>query len=500
MATPIPQNGARFLPGEICEITRGRLGGAPAARATPVCGICTDTRSLLPGQAFVALRGERTDGHDHLVAAARAGAALAIVERDADPAALPLLRVDSTLEALGALAASHVRAWRGARAGRLLVAVTGSAGKTTTRAAIASVLEALRPGRVLAAAGNLNNRVGVPMTLLGLSAAHDCAVVELGTSRPGEIQALGRLCQPDVAVLTLIALAHSEGLGDLGAIAREKAALYDELVLPDAVAVGNADDERVAAALGAAPAAHRVGYGHVAQASYRIVARRPVSLDRALLQLRRPDGSEIRAEIGLVGRAGALSAAAAVAVVEAALGHRVSAELLALALAAPGPDAAHAAGRLRPRQLPGGPALLDDSYNANPASCAASIEAAAELALLLGRRLVLVLGEMRELGDASEAGHAAVGRAAARSGARLVLCVGAGAGPMAAEAALSDGRAARCADAAQAAELCRAELGPGDLVLVKGSRAVRTDLVVEALCAAYGRGEAAPVTAGGGQT
>ncbi len=193
----------------------------------------------------MALHGELHDGHAHLEAAARAGAVVALVERDvAAPAGLTVVRVASTLVALGDLARAHARRWRALGGGRKLVAITGSAGKTTTRVAVAALLERLRPGRVHGARGNLNNRVGVPMVLFGLTPDHTLGVIEMGMNRPDEIAELCRIAEPEIGVVTLIAAAHTELVGSIDGVAHEKNALFRALPV-EGVAIGNGDDPRV---------------------------------------------------------------------------------------------------------------------------------------------------------------------------------------------------------------------------------------------------------------
>jgi UDP-N-acetylmuramoyl-tripeptide--D-alanyl-D-alanine ligase len=497
MATPIPQNRAAFSLGEITEITGGVLaGGAPA---DPITGVSTDTRALGRGALFVALAGDRFDGHAHLEAAFARGAAAALVDREvAAPRGLATIRVGSTLSALGAIARAHARRWRAlgspepiggeprgrpSSEGRTIVAITGSAGKTTTRVALTALLERLRPGVVHAASGNLNNQIGVPMVLLGLEARHHYAVVEVGTNSSGEIAALARMIEPDAAVLTLIAMAHCEGLGSLDAVAAEKGALFAALP-PGGLAVGNADDARVQRELGRGPA-RRSTYGAHENADLRIAARTIDGITRSRVRLeRRRDGSSIDLTTPLVGEAGALACAAAIAVTEEILGEQVTGEVASEAFARA--DVGGGAGRLVPRVLADGLVLLDDSYNANPASSCASIRAAAEIAAATGRRLTLVLGEMRELGDEAARGHAQVGRAAAESGAAQVIGV-AGLARLIVDEVRARGILASFAeDLAEATRVVLGSVGPGDVVLVKGSRGVATERIVRAILDAHG--------------
>lgn len=469
MATPIPHNEARFSLADVLRATGGRLRGPLGDEAMEVRGVSTDTRTLRAGELFVALRGERFDGHDHLAIAADKGAALAIVDRQSEvPPGLSVVNVADGLKALGALARAHLDRWR--KRGRKVIAITGSAGKTTTRQAIAALLaEVTAASEVHGAAGNLNNLVGVPMTLLQLGDAHRYAVVELGTNRPGEIAALTRMVRPDVAVLTLIASAHAQGLGGIDAIAREKTAIFDAL---EGIAVGNYDDARVRSAL--ARCRHPVGYGGDAAADYHFYHRRVIDERHTTLRIIGARG-EVAPQIGLLGRAGAYACAAAIAVVESMLEMSVSARDVERAMTG-------IEGRLLPRRAPSGLVVLDDSYNANPASCASSIDAAREIAAALGRRLILVLGEMRELGDESPDAHRELGRVAAASGAARLIAVGGDARLIASEA---EGLEASFVETSeQAADVALRIVEPSDVVLVKGSRGVRTEVVVNALLGA----------------
>lgn len=472
MATPIPENVAAFTLREILATTGG-TSDAPAGLS--VVGVSTDTRALREGQLFVALSGERFDGHEHLAAAEAAGAALALVEREVATGGLPTVRVSSTLDALGMLAATHVERWRRAHGGRV-IALTGSAGKTTTKGAIGALAELVFPGAVLVTEGNLNNRVGVPMTALGLGAEHRLAVLELGTNEPGEIAKLARMVRPDIGLVTLIAAAHTEGLGGIEGVAKEKAALFEELSSESGVAIGNADDPRVVAALMRVSVRHRITYGVAPAASYGIRQRTLRTPNASWLLVDGPRGP-LELVTPLAGAAGALATVAALAAVDA-LGERALGRVeIESALAS---AAAQTAGRLRPRELASGLWLIDDSYNANPASCRSSITTAREVAAALGRRLVLVLGEMRELGPASAAEHRALGADATEPG-ELVVAVGGDARYLGAAAAERGVEAIFAGDSEEAADIVSARVLPSDVVLVKGSRGVRTERVVEAL-------------------
>lgn len=478
MATPLPANAASFSLDELLAATGGRLVQGAARRVTHVS---TNTREMGPGAAFVALQGESHDAHEYVEAAAQAGARVAIVERGVDaPPDLALIHVDSTLKALGDLARAHVERWR--TPGRVLMAITGSAGKTTTRVALSALFEQLFPGEFVATTGNLNNRIGVPMVLFSLADAHRVAVLEFGTSEPGEIAELCRIARPDVGILTLIAPAHLEGLGSVEGVAKEKGALFDSL-LSSGVAIGNADDPRVRAALAKSCAA-QVSYGRHEDASVRLVGRLPQGVTGAEVSVaHRGQRSVFRTP--LVGEAGALASAAALAAVEAAFDIAMDGPQLTTALSRA--VFAHQTQRLVPHHFSNGLIVLDDTYNANPASMAASIEAAAEMANTMNRRLVLVLGEMGELGDESAARHEELGRAAAASGARLVLSVGAGECWRVAEQAERAGLSAQHQRSVEeVASALENKAQADDLVLVKASRFVGADRIAALLAQRYG--------------
>jgi UDP-N-acetylmuramoyl-tripeptide--D-alanyl-D-alanine ligase len=479
MATPIPQNRASFTLEEIVRETGGTLlAGAALAPGATLTGVSTDSRAIEEGAVFVALAGEIHDGHAHLEAAARKGARLALIERDL-PAipGLALLRVPSTLSALGDLARAHARRWRALGGGRRLVAITGSAGKTTTRVATAALLEHLHPGAIHGAAGNLNNRIGVPMVLFGLGPQHQVGLIEMGMNQPGEIAELCRIAEPEIGVVTLIAAAHTERVGSIEGVAAEKGALFRALPA-SGVALGNGDDPRVRAELAFSPAQRRHLHGRAADAAVRIVSRTLDGLTGSRLEIAR-EGGELVFSTPLLGEAGALASAAAIAVVELGLGERLDSATCAAAFARA--DVGAGAGRLVPRLLPSGLALIDDSYNGNPASTCASIKAAAEIAQATGRRLLLVLGEMLELGAESAGGHDQVGHAVVQSGAAQVFAVRGDAARIAARAAEGGVLAAFVESSADAAARLLDLVRPADLVLIKGSRGVGTERVVHAL-------------------
>ena len=436
-----------------CERT---LGAELLGDDAEVRGASIDTRTLEPGALFVAVRGERFDGHDFATDAAARGAAGLVVERALD-VALPQLVVPDAEAALGALA----RAWL-ARHQVPVVAITGSNGKTTTREIVARILERLGP--VLATRGNLNNDFGVPLTLLRLGPEHRYAVIEMGASRAGDIERLCRICRPDVALVTNTSAAHLEGFGDLDGVARAKGEIYRALG-PHGHAVVNLDDPRRAALLEAAAAAAdgagaRVrGFGVAEGVDVRGVPGPDLRIDTL--------GTTLSARFALVGDHNGMNALAAVAAVQC-LDVQNEAIVAGLEAVRPFP------GRLEEKPGLAGCRLVDDSYNANPASTRAAIDF---LARLPGTRH-LVLGDMLELGEDAVRAHGDAGRLARRRGIERLWTLGPGA--RAAAEAFGAGGAAFD----DVAGLVRA-LAPGlderGIVLVKGSRGSRMERVVEAL-------------------
>jgi len=425
MATAIPQNRAPFTVDEIALATGGHVVRQGAASV----GVCTDSRAVTEGSAFVALVGDKFDGHAFLEGAVAQGARTLVVSKDdvvAGVGKLPgtsaAVRVADTRVALGDLARAHRARWARrvhASGPRSVVAITGSAGKTTTKTVLARMLDAAKSGGVHATAGNLNNEVGVPMTLFGLEEDHRYAVIEVGTNARGEIERLANVVRPDVAVLTLVAAAHTEGLGTVDDVAIEKGALL--AALPSGgLAVVNADDERAVAQLSRSPARHARTYGFSATAEYLIAERRPRGLLGSDLVIERPAG-RIEAHSPLLGNAGALAVAASLAVAEWVLNRLLDPTELEAALA---DLAAGGEGRLAPIELADGTLVIDDSYNANPASMRSSVRTAAELAGHEGRRLVLVLGEMLELGGVSSKEHETLGRLVAQQDVAHVFAIG----------------------------------------------------------------------------
>ncbi len=480
MSTPIPRNAAAFTLAEVLAATGGHVAvgsGEPSASR-----VTTDSRGDVAGALFVALKGERFDAHRFLEQVARGRAAMALVE-DPHPQIPGLLQVQvrCTLTALGDLALAHRRRWGG-----LVVAVGGSAGKTTTKACISQVLSELIPNGTHSQRGNLNNRIGAPMVLLGCEARHRVSVVELGTNLRGEVAELARISEPDVGVVTLIDFEHTEGIGDLDAIEAEEGDLFRGLK-PEGVAVGNVDDPRVARQLEQALASGRSAesYGKAQTARYRLLRREPNGVAGARVAASRPGfGGEIEFRSSLLGYPGALASVCAVLVAD------VVSQRLGLPAAQPelfsrALESSEVAenGRLCARRMLDGALVLDDSYNSNPGSVPSSVAVARELAAERGGRVFAVLGEMLELGSLSEREHRRIGAELAEFGLADLIAVQGDARFLAEAAAGRGVSSVFVADAEQAVQALQGKTTPEDVILVKGSRGVKLERVVAALVA-----------------
>jgi UDP-N-acetylmuramoyl-tripeptide--D-alanyl-D-alanine ligase len=450
----------------IAQLTGGQVL-PPGARAT-VSGVSTDSRTLRPGDLFVALRGERFDGHSFLARAVEGGAAACLSEEVVAGLPVPVVHVSDTLHALGELAAARRREFAGP-----VVAVTGSSGKTSTKEMLAAILALTGPG--LKTEGNFNNLIGLPLTLFRLEPDHRWAVLEMGMSARGEIARLAQIAAPDIGIITNVGPAHLETLHGLDGVARAKGELFAALPA-GGTAVINADDERVAGI----PVANGVrrllfGFGAAAEVRAEAVAAAGASVSFRLLL---PEGAW-PVTLPVAGRhnvANALAAAAAAT----ALG--VLGEVIARGLGSFRP----ASGRMEVVSLADGTVLVEDSYNANPLSVRAALAALDEMGGE-GRRIA-VLGDMLELGEAAAGLHREVGAAAARHVDLLLLL-----GPLASETAAGAREAGMAAEAVtvvasheEAAERLRQLLRPGDRVLVKGSRGMRMEKVSALLRAAAG--------------
>jgi UDP-N-acetylmuramoyl-tripeptide--D-alanyl-D-alanine ligase len=462
---------SRLPPFTVQDIVRATQGALVAGDlGIPVIGVSIDSRSLAVGEAFFAIVGHRLDGHAFLAEAAARGAACLIVHTlpDEVPASVPLVLVEETTRALGALAA-----WHRGRFAIPVVAVTGSNGKTTTKELTAGVLatrwEVLRPER------SFNNQWGLPLTLLRLAPEHQAVVLEIGSNARGEVAALAALAAPTVGVVTTVAAVHTEFLGSLDGVREEKVGLV-RVLPPEGVAVLNADDPRVAG-MARESRARVVTYGLGGTAHVRAVG--DVVEDDEGLTLTLESGGERQAvTLALAGRHNVTNALAAAAA--------------GVALGLPLADIARGLGGVRPVagrcvwRRAGEVTILDDTYNASPVSVRAALDTVA--ARRHGRRVIVVLGDMLELGALSDEAHREVGRQVAALPADELIGVGRamqGAVEAAREAGLGEARHLTTFEDTVAHLLKR--LTARDLVLVKGSRGMRMERVVDALVARLAR-------------
>ena len=447
---------------EAAVLLNGRANGGDPVFAR----VSTDTRALKAGDLFVALRGERFDGHAFVADAAKAGAVAAMVDAQAGAAPLPTLVVDDTRLALGRLAAS----WR-SRFSLPLVALTGSSGKTTVKEMLAAVLReaAARSGTadagaaVLATRGNLNNDIGVPLMLLELRADHRYAVIEMGMNHAGEIRYLTRLARPDIALITNAGRAHIEFLGSEEAIAQAKGEIFEGLK-DDGTAIINADDRHAAMWRSLAGTRRRIEFGVDNPADVSgTYAEQGLETEIALKTPHGTATTRIHAP-GVHNVRNALGAAAA------AVALNIPVDTIAAGLA----NYAGVKGRLQTKRGLNGSTLIDDTYNANPESVRAAMNV---LARTSGRK-IFIFGDMGELGHEAPQLHAELGAYARERGIGELVTLG----THSARTSENFGSGARHYDRIEdlvAQTACA--LGPDVTVLVKGSRFMKMERVVAAL-------------------
>ncbi|HEY2233371.1 MAG TPA: UDP-N-acetylmuramoyl-tripeptide--D-alanyl-D-alanine ligase [Candidatus Angelobacter sp.] len=425
-------------------------------------GYSIDSRTLNPGDLFIAITGDRFDGHNYVQAALEKGAVGAIIEAgkkvDGDP--LRLLQVEDSLKALQLLGAAARRLW-----GKPLLAVTGSAGKTTTKEILAHILATRF--RVMKSSGNLNNHIGLPLQLLKLEAEHDLGVVEMGMNHAGEIRALGELAQHDLAVVTTVAPVHLEFFGSLAEIARAKYEIIETLH-PGGVAVLNADDDYVCQ-FGRDFKGKVVTFG----------IKRSADVTARKVQINGAEGSTFELVVGSVGEpvtfplVGEHNIYNALAAAAAAMERGISPSQAAAALSsiAP-PDKRGQVLHLN------GATIINDCYNSNPRALEAMIDT---LASMKAERRILVVGEMLELGPTAEALHRQCGKHAADKKIDMVIGVR-GMARAVAEAACGSGTQAQFVETPeQAGEWLARNVRPGDAVLLKASRGVKLERALEML-------------------
>jgi UDP-N-acetylmuramoyl-tripeptide--D-alanyl-D-alanine ligase len=484
------------------EMARALGVAAPAgvAGGSELSGVSIDSRTVQPGELFVAIHGPRHDGHDHLQGAFARGAVAAVVARERFGTLPEDIRrstgprvfvVDDTLDGLHRLAARACEIWRGAKPGRRIGAVAGSVGKTTTKEILAALVGARL--RVLKTQGNLNNEYGLPLTLLKVEDSDQAIVLEMGMSHRGELARLAQIAKPDVGVITRVAVEHLEFFESIEEIALAERELIENLPWPKATAVLNADDERVArfAEVAGGPVlwfsteakAGAAGNGRRAEFRAENIVER--GIEGSAFDLVSANGERVRLELPLIGRHNVMNAVAALA-----------------AASVWGIDAADAK-KVFPALVPAdkrgevvrfeeGLTVINDTYNSSPTALNALAEL---LAATPGyRRKVLAAGEMRELGASSAELHRECGTAVARlKNIDWIVGVTGDAAEFvkAAVSALHDeSRTKFFEDSAQAGEFFATFVRPGDLLLLKGSRGVKMEKILEALEARHKRAEA----------
>ena len=420
-------------------------------------GANTDTRKLQGGELFIALRGPRFDGHDFIANAGQHGASAVLIEHRVD-VDLPGVVVPNTRLAMGTLA-SH---WRH-RFQCPLIAVTGSNGKTTVKEMLRAILG--KQGRVLSTSGNLNNDIGVPLTLFNLDVEHDYAVIEMGANHPGEIDYLTRIAKPEVALITQCAPAHLEGFGSVEGVANAKGEIYAGLGI-DGCAVINADDAYADLWRGLNHNRRQLSFGMNTSADVRAADITLNADGSQSFRLETPLGYA-DVILPLLGRHNVMNALAAAAAVTAL---DFTPDLIAAGLA----DLQPVAGRLTRIAGQDGSILIDDSYNANPGS----LKAALDVLVTQPGRPWLVLGDMGELGSAAASLHSAAGEQARAFGVERLY----GIGELSRHAVAAFGAGAYHFDNMEAlVDQLRNELTEGIALLVKGSRSAQMERVIQAL-------------------
>ncbi|MFY2560833.1 UDP-N-acetylmuramoyl-tripeptide--D-alanyl-D-alanine ligase [Corallococcus terminator] len=454
---------ARFSDEEVVQATGATRLGSPGPAAFEA--VCTDTRSLTLGCLFVALVGERFDAHAFVDVAAKGGASGAVVGRGRALPALPegftLYEVDDTLMALGALGRHHRQRFR-----IPICAVGGSNGKTTTKEMVGAILATRGPA--LKTEGNFNNEVGVPLTLFRLEPQHVAAVIEVGMNRPGEIQRLTRVVRPDAGVITVVQPEHLEGLGSLQGVADAEGELFQEMGHGTTIVV-NADDALIPAQAERSEA-NRLTFGRADGADVRLMSVETKGRDGMVATVRHL-GREWPVRLSFIGPHNAQNATAAFAVA-LALGYTAEECVKGLEAAKP------YARRLNVVDGRGGVTVIDDCYNANPASMDAALETLGTL-VTPGGRAVAVLGDMLELGPGELEEHARLGGQVASKAALVAFF-----GPRSAEGFKHAGLGESAAHFTEVEPLVAwltPRLRPHDVVLVKASRGMRLERVVAAL-------------------
>lgn len=447
--------------GEIARAIGGRL--TRGTSETQISSVSTDTRTLKPGDLFIALRGENHDAHDYLGRAIEAGAGALIVEEYSGAGQVPVIEVEDTLKALQDLAAYNRQQFQVP-----VIGITGSSGKTTTKDMAASVLE--QKYKVLKTEGNFNNEVGLPLTLLKMDEMHQVVVVEMAMRGPGEIDLLARIASPDGAVITNVGEAHIERLGSVENIARAKAELLDHI--PEkGFAVLHRESPHLPE-LAFRCRGKVIFFGATGAGVYARDVRRERTGNRFTAVYYQ---EEAEIFVPVTGQHNVQNALAALAV-----GKQLGLSWKEIARGLE--EAVFSSMRMEIKEA-GGVTVINDAYNANPSSTKAALQALRETAG--ERRAVAVLGNMLELGSQAAGGHFRVGRAAVSCGVEYLFTVGDLAGEYIAggaeQSGMPRGSIYRCSSNREALNKLINVLIPGDVVLVKGSRGMRMEEIVQGL-------------------
>lgn len=454
----------------ISEVAAAVVGAEIRGDASPrVSGFSTDSRTIKPGEVFIALRGENFDGHAYIDDVAAKGAAAAVVERAwSGRADIPLIVTDDPLKAFGQIAREHRRTFE-----HPVVAVAGSNGKTTTKELVAAVLS--KRFGVLKTTGNLNNLIGVPTTMLRIDPSHSAAVVEIGTNMPGEIEQLCEILEPTHGIITNIGREHLELLGSIEGVAEEEGKLFRYLESTDGVSFVNADDAQLrrVASMG-----RTTTYGFREGVDVRGEVQRLTETGTPVVRVEAGNEKSV-ITMKLPGIHSATNALAATAI---GLHFGLSLEQIRTALEEFEPlEGASGYARLAPVRAEGGALILNDTYNANPDSMVVAFETLSAMTLGAGGRRIVVLGDMRELGASSAEEHTRLGEEIAR--AKLDGAYFYGTEMKRAHDALAKSATTSQAfdDKSALIDALKRELLPQDVVLVKGSRGTKMEEVVAAL-------------------
>jgi len=447
---------AVLSPADLAQVSA--LFGCPfAGQNKPFTKASIDSRSITPGQLFVALAGPRFDGHEFIDVAQQQGAVAAVVHREVDTT-LPVFMVPDTRVALAQLAHARRQDFMG-----MVIAITGSNGKTTVKEMIAAILR--NEGEVLATQGNLNNDIGLPLTLMQLTKAHQYAVLEMGANHAKEIECLAKIAEPEIAVVTNVGRAHIEGFGSKDGIAKAKGELYEQLA-PQGIAVINADEPYAPFWRGLATHCQQMSFAIESKTADVRVSHLRFSQQGSQFDLHTPLGVAA-INLSLLGRHNILNAVAAATVAIAA---QASLDAIVKGLS----ELTPVLGRLHAMAGKRGALIIDDTYNANPDSLQAGIDVLAEFA---GQR-ILVLGDMLELGLAAGRYHQSIGEYAKQAGLDGLYCFG----EQSEQAAMTFGDTAKHFASQQALSHELIQVLHSDVtILVKGSRGMKMENIVNAL-------------------